>query len=321
METATLFAPVAEELLRVETELSSLVRSSETVMQGLLSHILRPGGKRVRPVLTLLAGRFHDYDPHRLIPMATAVELFHIATLVHDDTIDQATLRRGLPTVNQVWNGQVSILVGDYLFAQSAELVAGTGNLRVIRRFAQTLMTVCQGELGQAFTGYDINLTQEDYLARIGRKTAALFALATESGAILSNASEMAIAALQRYGHHLGIAFQITDDILDFTSTEAELGKPVGNDLLQGTVTLPAIFAFGRYPEIRALWADGNPEDRHRAWRRTVDAVVNSPAIEESYQVASTHCQQATIALVELADGLARRALLNLADYVLERRR
>lgn len=321
METTPLFAPVTQELAQVEAEMGSLARASEPMMQGLLSHILRPGGKRIRPVLTLLAGRFHHYDLGRLIPMATAVELFHIATLVHDDTIDKAMLRRGLPTVNRVWNGQVAILVGDYLFAQSAELVAGTEDLRVIRRFAQTLMAVCQGELGQAFTSYDVNLSREDYFTRIDRKTAALFALATESGAILSGAPEVAIAALRQYGHKLGMAFQITDDILDFTSTEAELGKPVGNDLLQGTVTLPVIVALAQHPELGALWPNSRPEDRHQAWQRTVEMVLNSSAVDESYRVAAAYCHQAGQALDALVDDAARRALLNLADYVLERRR
>ncbi len=317
----TIYEPIQEDLVKVEARLRSVCEVDFPWLSKLLAHSLKEGGKRIRPALVLLSGKFYDYDLSYLLPMATAVEILHTATLVHDDAIDNSAVRRGRPTINKVWGEDKAILLGDYLLGKSKELVADTQNLRVIRLFAQTFMTISSGELNQAFSAFNLEQTREQYLQRISGKTACLLSLATESGAILSQAPEKSVEALKGYGHNLGIAFQIVDDILDFIGTEEEMGKPVGSDLAQGTLTLPAILLLERYPEdnpVRRLFQN---EDRQRNIELAMELVRNSSITEECYAVASDYCAQACHNLSLLPDNASRRSLIKLADYVVKRRK
>lgn len=320
MDTFPLYGPVQGDMPQVEENLREITKVEFSWMALLLEHVLSQRGKLLRPAITLLAGKSYNYDLKLLIPMASATELLHTATLVHDDTIDNAQVRRGNPTINTLWDGNTAVLLGDYLFANSAEMVSRTQNVRVMRLFALTLMTILRGEMSQDFAGYDWGQSREAYFQRIGNKTAALFSMASESGALLSGAPERAVQALKEYGYNLGTAFQIADDILDFTGESDEMGKPVGSDLSQGTLTLPSILLMEYYPDenpILSLFQEkGNPGYLKKA----VEMINNSHIIQDSYSVAERFSAEAQAALEPLPSGPARRTLEELTHYILERR-
>ena len=320
MKLSTIYEPVYEDLLRVGDKLKSVSEVEFSHLSELLSHILT-GGKEIRPALALLCGRFYDYNLDRLLPMATAVELLHIATLVHDDAIDNSMVRRGRPTINSLWGEERAVLLGDYLFAKSGEFAATTQNLRVIMLFSQTLETISSGEINQFLNAFNLKQTRQQYLERIASKTASLFSLATESGAVLSRAPEKSVKILKEYGHNLGIAYQIVDDILDFIGTEEELGKPIGSDLAQGTLTLPAMLLLERYPDDNPVKRLFQNEDREKNIRQAIDLVRNAPIVDECYNFASDYCSKACQNLNLLPDNASRRSLAKLADYVIARRR
>jgi geranylgeranyl pyrophosphate synthase len=286
-----------------------------------LDHTLHYGGKRLRPALTLLSGCPFTYQPRTHLPMAAAMELFHTATLVHDDIVDASDLRRGRPTIYSQWGSGAAVLLGDFLFARSAQLVASTGNLRVINLFAEMLTTISGSELAQNLATVDARLEYDHYIDWIGAKTASLFATATESGAVLGGAEEAAVQALKGYGHNFGLAFQIVDDILDFVGEQAHLGKPVGADLLQGHPTLPTILFAAKHPQgadlKRALTGGGDVE----AVKRVVALIPQTGIIDECYGIARSFSERALKALEALPQGQATRSLSGLATYILDRRR
>jgi len=321
LELGDIFEPVREDLARVEEELKSVSRVDSQWLSGLLDYGLQGGGKRIRPILALLAGKFHNYSLERLMPVAMSVELMHLATLVHDDTIDNSAVRWSRPTINELWGVEQAVLLGDYLFARAGRLAADTENVRVIKLFSQTLMIISSGEIAQAHSAFSLEQTRENYLQRIASKTASLFNLATESGAILSEAPEESIEILRDYGYNLGIAFQIVDDILDFTGTEEELGKPVGSDLTQGTLTLPAMLLLEHYPEdnpVKRLFENG---DKQENIRLAIESIRNSPIIEECFEFASEYSSRACKRLKQLPDSASRQALVDLAEYIITRRK
>lgn len=316
----TLYGPVAEDLGAVEEVIAETAQVGYPVLASLLGHILQTRGKRLRPALVLLAAGFHDYPLERLKRLAAAIELLHTATLIHDDMVDGAATRRGVPTLHHLVDGRATILVGDYLFARAAVLCSQTDNVRVMNVFGQTLMTICEGELRQMFGASDWHQGIDDYYRRIDSKTASLFRTATETGAILSGAPEPAIAALRQYGLSLGMAFQIVDDVLDFVGDERKLGKPVGGDLRQRIITLPTLWALEHYPEDRTIRdVFESEDDAEEAVRRAVEMIVASPAIDYSMGVARAFCEQARGAVLTLPDTPHRRALLDIADYVVAR--
>jgi geranylgeranyl pyrophosphate synthase len=322
MQLNKIYELVKQDLLQIEEQFQLLVdnqRDDFSKLHEMLSQIL-VGGKVIRPTLTLLSGKFYDYDLKKLLPMGTAGELLHIATLVHDDAVDKASIRRGRPTINSIWGVDRAIILGDYLFAQAGEFAAATNNLRVVRLFAQTLGTISRAELRQDFSAFHLEQTYEDYIERITGKTASLFAMATESGAVLSNAPEIAIQGLKEYGHNLGIAFQIVDDILDFVSTEIEMGKPVASDLVQGTITLPSLLLLKHYPKdnpVRRLF--NNQGEKQQNIKQALEIILNSDIIEECYRTASNYSTKACGNLDVFSDNASRQALFDLADYVVQR--
>jgi geranylgeranyl pyrophosphate synthase len=316
-----IYKPVQHDLQTVDALIKSVSNVEYHHLSELLNYSLKDGGKKIRPALVLLSGKFYNFNLDTLIPMAAAVELLHTATLIHDDAIDQSPVRRGRPTVNIAWNDDQAILLGDYLFAKAEELTTRTGNIRVIRLSAETLEILTTGELNQEFNAFNANQKYDEYIARIAAKTASLIQTTTESGAILSGAPENAINSLKIYGYNLGIAFQIVDDILDFTGTEKELGKPVGSDLSQGTLTLPAILLLQHYSKdnpVQRYFAD--PQQKELVGK-AVDMLKNSPIIDECYKAALEYHRVARQELLKLPDSDGRRALLELADFVVERRK
>lgn len=321
MELSNIYKSIQQDLVKVKTELTSISNIDFQWLSEQLDYMTGEGGKGIRPALTLLAGKFYNYNLEYLLPMAAAVELMHTSTLVHDDAIDKSAVRRGKPTMNNLWGEDAAILLGDYLFAKAGVFASDTQNPRAIKLFSQTIMTISSGELSQYLGSFKLAQTREHYIQRIAQKTASLFALATESGAILSEAPEESIEILREYGYNLGIAFQIVDDILDFISTEEILGKPTGSDLAQGTLTLPSMLVLEYYPDdnpIKKLFENGDKKNIAQA----IELVRNSSTIvEECYKVASGYCTKACKNLNRLPDNTAaHQALTELADYAMKRK-
>jgi heptaprenyl diphosphate synthase len=317
-----ILAPVAEDLLKVDETLRSVVSLEFPLLRSAVEAIVAAGGKRLRPAILLLAAKFHGYDLERLVPLGAAIELLHTASLVHDDTIDEALLRRGLPTLNSLIDAGTTVLVGDYLFARSAVLSTMGGIQRATRIFAESLVTICEGELEQHFSIHHLSNSFETYYRRIYSKTAVLFAAAGEIGAVLSEAPEGDIQRLRHYGRQLGMAFQVVDDILDMRSTASQLGKPVGGDLRQGTVTLPTMFYLENADDegremIRQVIENENRSDETIA--RAIQLISDSGSIDKAIEEAKRFVQEAKASLSGLPDIPARRTLLEIADFVVER--
>jgi len=312
--------PIHEDLTKVGDNLKSISEAHIDHLPELLGYSLGSSGKRIRPALTLLSGKFYNYDLDHLLPMAAAVELLHTVTLIHDDIIDKSAVRRSRPTVNDVWGEDKAVLLGDYLFATAGEFCASTGNLRVIKLFSQVMATISIGELNQTFDAFNLEQTREHYLDRISNKTASLFMLATESGAILSQAPERSVEVLREYGLNLGIAFQIVEHILDFIGTEEKLGKPVGSDLAQGTLTLPAMLLLQYYPSDNPIKRFFQNRGDLETKKRVIDLIRNSPIVQECYDVAANYCAKACQNLNLLPDNASRQALMDLAHYIVRRK-
>ena len=320
-QSSALYGPVAEDLILVEDLLESVKRVELAPLRLMLDHALAPRGKRLRPALVLLAGSFGDYNLNRLVPLGTAIELLHTASLVHDDVVDGAESRRGRPTANAVFDNALTVLLGDFMFANAAEMVTRTGSLPVTRLFALALMKMTSGELDQDAAAFDVARDVQHYLWRIGGKTAALFGHASQGGALLAQCTEGQVEALRSYGYNLGMAFQIVDDILDFTGDEAEMGKPAGGDLIEGTITLPALFYLDSAPREnpvrRFLSADG---EREGYLPDALAAVVESDAMGRAQGMAQEFVDRALEGLSALEASDARRTLEELSGYVLTRR-
>ena len=242
-KSAQLQLVMGGDLERVDQRVVEVTELSYPVASSMIREIVLAGGKRLRPLLVLLAGRAYDYNERldELVTAAAGVELLHIASLVHDDTIDRAALRRGKPTLNSVMSTGATILIGDFLFAQSAMLAARTGDVRVVGVFASTLGELCDGQLLELFDSHKTDQQIETYTRRIYGKTASLFAGAAEMGSVLGHAPEVHVQQLRQFATEIGLAFQIQDDVLDLTRDSDDLGKPAGNDLRQGTITLPTL--------------------------------------------------------------------------------
>jgi len=317
LELRQIYAPVQQDLNKVQYTLKSISHVDFAWLSEQLSYVVKEIGKGIRPALTLLSGKSYEYNLTYLLPMAVSVELMHTATLVHDDAIDKALTRRGQATINSIWGDEIAILMGDYLFAKAGESVSDTQTPRVIKLFSQTLATISSGEIGQFRGAFNLDQNRENYFHRIYSKTASLFSLSTQSGAILSKAPEESVTVMKEYGDNLGIAFQIVDDILDFTSTEEAMGKPVGSDLTQGTLTLPAMLLMERYPDdnpVGRLFETGDKRNVARA----IEMVLNSTITDECYKTASEYCRRACRKLNLLPDTVSRRALHDLAEYVVK---
>jgi octaprenyl-diphosphate synthase len=268
------------------------------------------------------------YNLDLLVPLAASIELLHSATLVHDDVIDAAPTRRGRETANALVDNAASVMVGDYMFAHAAELVARTGNIDVIRLFARTLMEMATGELHQDMSAFSYGQSTREYFSRIRGKTASLFGTSAEGGSMVAGLSNPQAQAMRAYGENLGMAFQIVDDVLDFIGDEEEMGKPQGSDLMQGTLTLPALLLMERHP-------DDNPVKRYFAGqrksenlRRALVMVRESDIIDESMSVAIGFRDRAIAALEtpsltaldSFAAARSRTTLADLAHWVTERR-
>ncbi|MGQ9683710.1 MAG: polyprenyl synthetase family protein [Anaerolineae bacterium] len=316
--------PIRADLETVEARMMAAAGETYEPLASALQSLLASGGKRLRPALVVLSARLHQWDPAPVVSLAAAVEMLHTATLIHDDTIDGAPMRRGQRTLNATWRPAATILAGDYLFARAAALAAETGNTRVASIFANTLMTICQGELQQMLALSDWRGTHSDYYARIYAKTASLFAASCEAGAVLGKAPDDRVEQLREYGRLLGLAFQIVDDILDFTGDEGSLGKPVGSDLRQGIATLPIhhYLRTGGDPLLveAALQRNGAGDAvREQAVDKLLSLVLTSPAIAACRREAHDLARQARATISTLSASPYHETLCRLADFVAAR--
>jgi geranylgeranyl pyrophosphate synthase len=321
VELAEIYAPVRNDMALVEERLNSIANVDFSHLSELIRYSLTSTGKMIRPALTLLCGKFYNYNLDRLLNMATSVEVMHTATLVHDDAIDHSDVRRGRSTIYRLWGEEQAVLLGDYLFAEAGRLTAATDSIRVVKNFSETLKTISHGEIDQAYNAFNPEQGRDKYFGRIAQKTAALFSLSTESGAVLSDAPEESVNVLIDYGYNLGVGFQIVDDILDFVGTEKELGKPVGSDLTQGTLTLPSLMILEKYPDdnpVKDLFKNrGGQAEIDRA----IEIVNNSTIVKECYDVAQEYCNRACNDLKKLPDIESRTCLAELAGYIMKRNR
>jgi geranylgeranyl pyrophosphate synthase len=317
-----IFESIQDDLARVEDKLREKPQPEYEVLTAAIEHLLSSGGKRVRPALVILTSRLYSAEVGpKVLALAAAVEMLHTASLVHDDLIDGALLRRGIPTLNAKWTPGATILTGDYLFARAAGLAAQSGSLRVMDIFAETLMVICTGELKQQFSDLQTRVQRDDYHARIYAKTASLFALATEAAGVLACASDDEITALREYGMSLGMAFQVVDDVLDFIGDETRLGKPVGSDLRQGIITLPTLCYLEQHPDdgliVRLLQEGrGSEKDIDRA----VEAIRQSGAIDTALEEARHFAHRSLQALRQVPSGFPCQAMQDLTDFVIQRR-
>lgn len=319
LETVNFFDLVQEQIPLVEERMRAQSNGHHPDLEMALHHLLSSGGKRVRPTVTLLVGGMLGARVENVVTLAAAVELLHTATLVHDDVIDGSLLRRGSPTLNARWSPGATILTGDFIFARAAKLAAETDSIDVMKLFAKTLSTIVNGEITQLFISKGL-VNREDYYQRIYAKTASLFELCTIAPVFLSGGSEEDIASMQKFGYEVGMAFQIVDDILDFTSDQNDLGKPVANDLRQGLVTLPALHYLEKYPDdpdMRTVVE--NRIVSEEAILSVVNAIRDSGAIESSLEEASLFIGRALQTLENMPDTDERDALEALAKFVVNR--
>lgn len=324
IRTRGVFAAMRPELDRVEARLEQAAAIEFPAVSELVLGLVRAGGKRIRPLVLLLAGRAFESDPDMLVTAGAGVELLHTASLVHDDTVDRASLRRGRPTLNSVLSSGAVILLGDYLFAQSAMLAAATNSPRVVSIFASTLADICDGQLREMFVAHRLDQTREEYARRIFGKTASLFAGAAEMGAIIGRAPEPDVQVLRQYGTDIGMAFQIVDDVLDLREGEQQLGKPAGHDLTQGTVTLPTIiYASGltdgsdAMQRLRAV-VSGDRSDPE-SLEHVVHEIRASGALEAAMEEAERYAENARTRAAVIPDPVIGGMLSEVADIVCAR--
>ncbi len=315
----TFTALIEDRIKLVEERIRAQADGHHTAVGAALHHLLSSGGKRIRVVVTLLTGKMLGADPDKLITLAAAIESLHTATLVHDDLIDGAMIRRGIPTLNAQWSPAATVLTGDFIFSKAAKLAADTGSVEVMRIFAETLATIVNGEITQLFSSRWI-ANREDYYHRIYAKTASLFEASTTTAAILSNVSDQVRLNVKEYGYEIGMAFQIIDDVLDFTSEQATMGKPVASDLRQGLITLPVLYYLENHPnddDMKNILESNFCDEL--CLGRLLDSIRESGSIQQSFNEARQCIYRGTIAIRKLPESVERRALEGLADYIISR--
>ena len=320
-----LTALIAPELEAVNQTIRERMQSEHAPrIPELSAHLIEAGGKRLRPVLTLAAAKMWGYDGDHQVRLAAAVEFIHTATLLHDDVVDESDQRRGRPTANILWDNQSSVLVGDYLFSRSFQLMVETGSLRVLDILANASAVIAEGEVLQLSAQHDLSGGEARYFQVIRGKTAELFAAAAEVGGVIAGAGSAEVAALRAYGDALGVAFQLVDDLLDYGGSSTAMGKNVGDDFREGKATLPVLLAYADGDEAeRAFWVrviedheqdDGDLEEALRLFGRH-DALGRTRAKAEEFAAA------AVAALAVFPESPVRTALADVCEFVVSRAR
>ncbi|HJS18202.1 MAG TPA: polyprenyl synthetase family protein [Anaerolineales bacterium] len=321
MSATTFFTSVQDQLQFVERRIREQAGAEHHPdLRSALDHLLAAGGKRIRPTLGLLVGNMLGAPEEKLITLGASVEMLHTATLVHDDLIDGALLRRGMPTLNARWSPAATVLTGDFLFARAAKLAAETDYLPLMKLFADTLATIVNGELTQMFSARGV-IDRENYYQRIYSKTASLFEMSALAASMVATEDEEMRASMKTFGYEVGFAFQIVDDILDFTGEQSAVGKPIGSDLLNGLVTLPAIYYAEINPHDEDILSlpEGGWKDTERV-HRLVDGIRQSEAIQQAMREVRSAVHRALSALEDAPETPEKEALDNLARFIVNRK-
>ncbi len=310
-----------EDLREVEVWIQKKVKSQIPTVTQIAQHIVMSGGKRLRPILCLLSARALGHQGPRSIRMAAAIEFIHTATLLHDDVIDNAQLRRGRPSCNKIWDNKMSVLTGDYLYCKVSSIVAEDGDLRILKCITDATENTTEGEVLEVTKSRDLQLNESEYFKIIEFKTGMLMSCATQVGAILAKAEEGVERALKGFGMNLGIAFQLADDVLDYTSVEEEFGKKKGVDLMEGKITLPLLYALERCtPPERELIREATLSARPDIFLEVLGVLKKYGGIEYTMNLASEHLKKARGFLDILPENPYKAALLKITEYVTQRK-
>jgi len=318
-----ILSAVESELDEIEKALSDNLNPYLDLVSDVAGHLLFSGGKRLRPLLMVLSARMCGYTGDYDKTFSTALEYLHTATLLHDDLVDEAAMRRGKPVAHSTWGNSITVLVGDYLLARALSISAGTGRLRVVQVLAELTENMSQGEVHQLMRKGDIGLTEDEYLVVIRRKTAALFEAACQVSAIIADAPEETEKSLAQFGYNLGIAFQMADDLFDYTLQTSELGKEVGADLREGKLTLPVIYALKQAQPAdrdRMIKIIQNDDFAVEDFQILVKLLDKYGGIDYTQKTAAGYIETAKAALSDFEHSPAKETLLDIADYALARR-
>ena len=316
-----LYADLKSDLDVIEKELEQALNSSSHLLNDASIHLLQAGGKRIRPIFVLLGAKFGDYDVAEIKHVAVPLELIHMASLVHDDVIDDSDMRRGRQTVKAQWNNKVAMYVGDFIFARALAYITTLQNPRVHQILAHTMVEICNGEVIQIEDKFRLDQSLTDYFRRIKRKTALLISSSCELGAVAAGVNDKDVRHLRRFGYFVGMSFQIIDDILDIMATDEELGKPAGSDLLQGNITLPILLAKNDpmiKPYIDKVVAQQTltEQDRHAL----LTLLRKSSAITEAKKVSDKYLQKALNEIEQLPKHPTKKKLRDIALFMGKRK-
>jgi octaprenyl-diphosphate synthase len=313
---------VAADMQRVNQLILARLDSPISLIPQVAGHLVAAGGKRVRPMLTLIAAQLCGYRGQRHVRLAAAVEFIHTATLLHDDVVDQSELRRGLATANAIWGNKPSVLVGDFLFARAFQLMVEDGSLEVLGILANASAVIAEGEVAQLMTANDAETTEASYLRVVSAKTATLFAAAAQIGGLVAARPRAESEALREYGENLGIAFQLIDDVLDYNAREVVLGKSLGDDFRDGKITLPVVLAFARgSAEERGFWQRTleQVEQQEGDFSHAIELMHRHGALADTLARAAQYGHAARRALEVFPSTAPKQALLDLVDFCIER--
>ncbi len=319
-QLSSLLEPIQPELKCVESLLDEILAKLKEPLDSMLRCVL-VGGKQVRPALVIIIGQMFAGPAVAFHKLAAAVQILHTATLIHDDLVDEAPLRRGRETLHTMWPAAATVLAGDYLLGQATSLIAELKHPRIFKVFGDILCIMCAGEIERMVVTDETSGPREDYYRNIEAKTASLFAASAEMASVLAGATERQTTALYRFGRELGLAFQMVDDVLDIVGDEAGMGKPAGSDLRQGLLTLPVLYYLEKAEDHTPIEVVLTGQRDKDAVRKAMEAIRSSGAIEASLAEARVHAKRSQEALATLPDSASREMLHALAEFVVERRR
>lgn len=319
MKLLDIYARHKSDIHFIEKELESQISAEHRILNDASLHLLKAGGKRIRPLIVLLAGEFGEYDIHRLKYVAVPLELIHMASLVHDDVIDNAETRRGKMTVKSKWDNRIAMYTGDYIFAKALHMITELDNVKIHQILSRAIVQMCIGEMEQIRYFFRADQSVYEYLLRIRRKTALLIAISCQLGAIASGVSKETVRRLYTYGYNMGMAFQIRDDVLDICGTEKEIGKPPGSDIRQGNITLPVLYGL-QEEGVRQQLLD----EIDRIYRQPETADIepfitllkSTDGIRRAEALAERYIQKAIHVLDPLPNIKAKRNLIDIAYFV-----
>lgn len=318
MKLTDIYWHLRSDIAKIEKELEETIDAKHPILKKASSHLLKAGGKRIRPVFVLLAAKFGNYEIDKIKQVAVPLELIHMASLVHDDVIDDADLRRGKKTIKSKWDNRVAMYTGDFIFARAIEMATNCEKPEVHQILSDAIVEMCIGEVEQIRDQYNWDQNFKMYLRRIKRKTALLIAVSCRLGALAADAPRDVQMSLYRYGYNVGMAFQITDDILDFIATEKELGKPAGSDLQQGNVTLPALYSMNRNTDLKNYITTmiNSESSNKKVMSEIIQAIKDTGGVEYSFTISDRYLDKAYKELEKLPDIPAKESFSQIAKYI-----